>query len=212
VAPLVIFAHGLGDSGYSGIDYARAFAKQGYSAYTFDFNHGTFRDDMTKMSIFTERDDLNTVVDHFKEQGYQNIYLLGASQGGVVSAMVAAQRDDIRGLMLLYPAFVIPDMMHDLFPRQDFPTTFNLMGMTLGREYVKDLPGYNLLGTVSKYQGPVLIFHGTRDLYVPIHYSQQAAAMYPHAQLITVQGAGHGFYGHQEKTVTADLIDFVRKH
>lgn len=167
---------------------------------------------MTRMSIFTERDDLNTVVDHFKSRGYQNIYLLGASQGGVVSAMVAAQRDDIRGLMLLYPAFVIPDMMHDLFPRQAFPATFNLMGMNLGREYVKDLPGYDLMGTVSKYQGPVLIFHGTRDPYVPIRYSQRAVAMYPHAQLITVQGAGHGFYGHQEQAVTADLIDFVQKH
>lgn len=167
---------------------------------------------MTKMSIFTERDDLNIVVDHFKKQGYQNIYLLGASQGGVVSAMVAAQRDDIKGLMLLYPAFVIPDMMHNLFPQQDFPTTFNLMGMTLGKEYVKDLPGYDLMGTVTKYQGPVLIFHGTRDPYVPIHYSQQVAAMYPYAQLITVQGAGHGFYSRQEQAVTSELINFIKDH
>lgn len=167
---------------------------------------------MTEMSIFTERDDLNVVVNYFKAQGYQNIYLLGASQGGVVSAMVAAQRDDIKGLMLLYPAFVIPDMMHNLFPRHDFPTTFNLMGMTLCKEYVKDLPGYDLMGVVTKYRGPVLVFHGTREPYVPIHYSQQVTAMYPDAQLITVQGAGHGFYGHQEKAVTADLIDFIKDH
>ena len=39
-----------------------------------------------------------------------NIFLLGSSQGGVVSAITAADNsEDIAGAVLLYPAFVLVD-------------------------------------------------------------------------------------------------------
>lgn len=170
--PLVIYSHGIGDSYRSGITYAQSLAAAGFSTYVFNFRHGTMMDDMTKMSIFTEEQDLNNVINYFKQAGYTQIFLLGASQGGVVSTMSAADNQDIQGLVLLYPAFVLRDQMLQMFPHQQFPKTFNLMGMTLGIEYLKDLPNYDLMREVTKYPGPTLFIHGTSDNIAPISYSE----------------------------------------
>lgn len=207
---LVIYSHGLGDSQASGTDYAKALAKEGYTAYTYNFNHGTISDDMTKMSIFTEENDLQIVVRYFKNQGYQKIFLLGSSQGGVVSAMTAANRKDVAGIILFYPAFVLRDQMLDMFPDNKFPKNFNLMGMELGREYLKNLPDYNLLNEVTRYQGPVLIVHGTSDSVAPIHYSEDVN--FKNKELVKIKGAGHGFYGASQKKATDELIQFIKKN
>ena len=40
----------------------------------------------------------------------ENIFLMGTSQGGAVSAITAAaNKEEIKGAILLYPAFVLVD-------------------------------------------------------------------------------------------------------
>lgn len=49
------------------------------------------------MSVFTEQDDLNAVLNNMLSQNFvdkNNLFLLGASQGGVVSTLVAAENND----------------------------------------------------------------------------------------------------------------------
>lgn len=167
---------------------------------------------MTKMSIFTEEDDLDNVVDYFKNKGFKKIFLLGASQGGVISAMAAADREDVKGIILLYPAFVLRDEMLDLFPNNKFPKTFDLWGMTLGRQYLEKLPDYHILKEVSRYHGPVLIIHGTSDTVAPISYSRKAIEMYPNAKLIEINRAGHGYYGLIRKKVEEYILKFINKY
>ncbi len=210
--PLIIYSHELGNNQSTGWKYARSLAKQGYTAYTYTFNHGSAGSDMTKMSIFTEEDDLNAVVNHFKKQGYKKIFLLGASQGGVVSAMTAADRKDIKGLVLFYPAFVLRDDMLKRFPNNKFPKTFDMWGMTLGREYLARLPKYNIEKEVIRYHGPVLLVHGTSDSTAPISYSERMAKTYKNARLVKIPGAGHGFYGLEAQKATKELLSFIKKN
>ena len=50
--------------------------------------------DILKMSVFTEVDDLDVVVNTLKNQNFvdkNNIFLLGQSQGGVVSTIEGAK-------------------------------------------------------------------------------------------------------------------------
>lgn len=211
-APLIIFSHGLGDSASSGVTYANDLAKQGFSTYTFNFNHGTMMDDMTKMSIFTEEDDLKSVINHFEQNGYTNIFLLGASQGGVVSAMSAANHPEIKGLIMLYPAFILRDQMLQMFPDHRFPETFNIMGITLGYQYLKNLPDYDLLEKVKEYSGPPLLIHGTSDSIAPISYSEKLIKEYQDARLVKIPGVGHGFYESALSTAKREIIDFVLKN
>lgn len=65
------------------------------------------------MTVGTECEDLETVIDCVKELDYVDpgrIFLQGESMGGLVSALVAARRpENIRAQVLWYPAFVVPE-------------------------------------------------------------------------------------------------------
>ena len=65
------------------------------------------------MTVLTEAEDLTEVisqVQQMKNVDSDQLFIQGESQGGFVSAYVAAQiPEKIKGLILWYPAFVIPD-------------------------------------------------------------------------------------------------------
>ena len=73
----------------------------GLQAYVFDFHGGNLHSKsggkMTEMSIFTEREDLDAVIDavaSLPEVDPDNLFLLGESQGGCVSAITAPYHKD----------------------------------------------------------------------------------------------------------------------
>ena len=201
--PIMIYSHGLGSSYRYGEDYGQALAQQGYVVYTFDFYGGSYSGrsggQMTDMTVFTEVADLNAVIDQMKQQSYvdgDNVFLMGASQGGVVSSLTASSRDDIRGLLLNYPAFVLRDDMREMFSSVSaVPDTFSLMGMTLGGDYARSVLDVDLMGEATRYTGPVLILHGTSDSTAPISYSEDAVTRFANARLISLDGVGHSFSG-----------------
>lgn len=98
--------------------------------YCFDFCGGGYGNrsdgDVLEMSIFTEQADLEAVLAMISDRedvDSQNIFLAGASQGGVVSAITAA---------------VNPDK--ERFERvEDIPAAYRIMGMEVGRVYAEDL-------------------------------------------------------------------------
>ena len=111
--PAVILSHSSSLTHAAMSGYALAIAKMGYAAYCFDFCGGSDQslsdgatDDMT---VFTEVEDLRAVVATVRSQPYVNpsrIYLLGSSQGGLVSALLADEcPEDFAGMVLFYPAF-----------------------------------------------------------------------------------------------------------
>ena len=115
--PLVILSHSAFLTNSSLKSYAYQFAKRGFLAYAFDFCGGSSSSksdgDMKKMTIFTEVNDLKAVIDDLKirnDVDQNNILLFGTSQGGLVSSLVANDYNNIiNKLILLYPAFNIPD-------------------------------------------------------------------------------------------------------
>ena len=95
--PTVIFSHGYGDTNRGGSRYAQTLARQGYLVCCFDFRGGGpgSQSDGSNldMTIFTEQFDLETVLDALRQRDdvdSGNLFLLGNSQGGVVSAITAA--------------------------------------------------------------------------------------------------------------------------
>lgn len=103
--PAVIFSHGFGGNYQVGAQYAEALAAKGYVVYCFDFcggSPGSRSDGSTlDMSIFTEQADLEAVLHMMQEQAFvdeENIFLMGTSQGGAVSAIAAAaNKEEVRG-------------------------------------------------------------------------------------------------------------------
>lgn len=201
--PAVIFSHGYGGTHSIGAPYAQALAEKGFVVYCYDFRGGSnaSRSDGSplEMSVFTEKADLEAVLSLIRSLDYvdgERIFLMGTSQGGMVSAMAgAAHPEKVRGMMLLYPAFCIPENARAQFSTlENVPEQVSFFSwLTVGRRYVEDVWEYDVYADVAAYEKNVLILHGDQDGIVDIAYSQRAIEAYPAAELKVIQGAGHGF-------------------
>jgi hypothetical protein len=127
----------------------------------------------------------------------QRIVFQGVSQGGAVSAITAARHpEEVAGLALWYPAFSITDDLHLLFASsEEVPETLTFEGHSLGSIYAEDMWNYDVYADMPRYPSPVLIVHGDADAVAPIGYSERAVQTFPDAQLLTIEGAGHGLSG-----------------
>lgn len=217
--PLVILAHGFGGNRGGVKGYAKVFAERGIAAYIFDFigggEHIKSDGKMTDMSVLTEAEDLAVILDNLKADSHFNtgqIFLFGESQGGFVSTYVAALRPaDVAGLVLLYPAFVLHDDARRRTPDPErIPDTMKLLGKTIGRIYNKDVLSFDIYALMPQYSGKTLIIHGSADSIVPLSYSERAIKTFPDAKLITLDGAGHVFYGNAMRKAAEDAVHFVQ--
>ena len=218
--PLVIMSHGFGGNHTHMKAYAEAFAGSGIAVFAFDFiggGYGSKSDGtMKEMSVLTEAADLSAVLDQMKlrpEINPDEIFLLGASQGGFVSSYVAGTRpEDVAGLICLYPAYVLQDNAWKQTPDPDnIPDTITLMGIRLGGIYNRDAMSFDIYDILCNYPGKVLILHGTADSIAPISYSERAAEVFPDAELVRYEGANHGFMGKDEADSESRAVAFVRE-
>ena len=214
--PTVIFAHGFG-SNYRDLEHHGAgFAESGINCIFFDFCGGGLKSlsdgKMTQMTVLTEAEDLTEVisqVQQMKNVDSDQLFIQGESQGGFVSAYVAAQiPEKIKGLILWYPAFVIPDDAKRRFEEND-NTCF---GQQLSPDYNKVAKDIDIFNVITGYKGPVVIIHGESDNCVPISYSEQAEKVYDNVKLIRIPSAGHGFDGKDSQFAREQSIEFIKKN
>ena len=200
--PAVILSHSSSLTHEAMSGYALAIAKMGYAAYCFDFCGGSDKsksDGKTdEMTVFTEVEDLRAVVKTVKSLGYvesSEVYLLGSSQGGLVSALLADEcPDDFAGMILFYPAFNIPEMVNLFSGFGDWGDFGDFGGMmSMSEAYINSIKDFDVWSHIGKFSKPVCIIHGTADMIVPISNSEKAVGLYPSATLNKIEGANHGF-------------------
>lgn len=204
-----------------GTQYAEALAEHGYVVYCFDFcggSSGSRSDGSTlEMSVFTEQADLEAVIAMIQELEYvdsENLFLMGTSQGGAVSAITgAAHKEEIRGMVLLYPAFVLAERANELFQSvEEIPDTYFFLWMEVGRVYFEPLIGYDIYEEIAAYDRDVLMIHGDADSIVPLTYSERALEVYPSSELKVISGGGHGFYGEDARQVIDYMLEYLEAH
>ena len=197
--PAVILSHSSSLTHEAMKGYASAIAKMGFAAYCFDFCGGSDKsksDGKTdEMTVFTEVEDLRAVVKTVKSLDYvdsSNVCLLGSSQGGLVSALLADEcPDDFAGMILFYPAFNIPEMVKMFSGFGGFGDFGGMMSMS--EAYINSIKDFDVWSHIGKFSKPVCIIHGTADMIVPISNSVKAVGLYPSATLNKIEGAKHGF-------------------
>ena len=149
----------------------------------------------------------------------KELLLMGYSQCGFVSALVAAKHTElVNKLVLFYPALCIPDdaragkMMLAKFDPKNIPESLNCGPMKLGRCYVADVIDMDPYEEIKGYRGPVMIVHGTRDSIVKLDYSRQAQRAYPNAKLHIIEGGAHGFSKKNDSIAMAHLRRFAGRN
>lgn len=216
--PVVIMCHALGGQMKGFHLTASTFAENGIGAVCFNFRGGSLHDESgfptTEMTVFTERDDLLAVLDYVKKQTcVEKIFLFGASQGGMVAAIVAEEcAKDIAGMILLYPGFSMADHLRASNPRaEEIPEVFELFGMKLGKDYVLSMRNFDTFKEVGDFENPVLIMHGAADPLVPLSYSERAAKRYKNASLVVFEGEKHGFTAAGNARAAELALSFMQK-
>lgn len=217
--PVAIIAHGFNGTHQGGMAYFDPLNSLGYQVYAFDFACGSVNsrsdNNTMNMSIRDEESDLLAVIHYFQQQpnvDANRIIVIGESQGGLVSALTAAEHPkDISKLILIYPALCIPDNWNERYPQlENVPDTTRLWDVPLGRRFfreIRELPDVKYIG---KYKRPVLIIHGDKDPIVPVEYSRKAQKLYKDARLHVIPEAGHGFNPKQFDEAISQISPFLR--
>lgn len=203
--PAVIVSHGFASCTRDTKKYARVFVDEGFAAVCFDFcmsGSGKSTGSSLGMSVLTEKADLLNVLDYVKTLDFvdqDHITLAGCSQGGFVSALAAAEREnEVERLVMYYPALCIPDdarrgqMINAKFDPDHVPDRLRALFLRLSSKYVLDARELDPFREICTFRKPVLIVHGTKDQLVNISYSRRAAQIYPNCRLVEVKG-DHGF-------------------
>ena len=201
--PFVIITHGLGATHYGMISYARDLARHGIASYNFDFRGGCHysRSDGSTldMSVYTEADDVITAYNVAKTWDFvdtNQIYLLGESQGGLVCSIAGITlQDKIRGLILLYPAYVATDDVRQRYKTvENIPEKLNYFGwIYVSKKYLETNFKLDIYTLIKDFIKPVIIIHGDRDGIVPVSYAERAQKAFKNAKLFVLKGEGHGF-------------------
>jgi len=211
----LIMCHGLTGCRENFRDYAERLASNGVVVCIFDFRGGgndCESDGLPAlMTVWTEYDDLADIYDMVSGKDYvddDNIYLFGHSQGGLVASLYAADHpDDVAGLILLAPAYNIPDAIRENFPTvYDILPVFPVEDMILGYFYAYDIYDMDVFDEIEGYDGPVLILHGSDDAVVDLSYSRDALDVYDQARLIVIDGCDHTLSEDIDKEIAYGLI------
>ena len=222
--PVVIVSHGFLANYQTTKHYVEQFARWGYLSYCFDFVGGGIgiKSDgkLSEMTVLTENEDLKAVIEYAKSVSYSdegNATLMGCSQGGFVSAMVASDlKDEINRLILFYPALCIPDdarsgkMMVFKFDSENIPEKIKFGPLCLGGDYARAVVNMDPYEEISGYKGPVFLSHGDEDGIVNVSYAYKAKETYgENCTLQIIEGAHHMFSGKYDKMAIAALKEFL---
>ena len=216
--PLGILSHGLGANVEHEEEVQKTLAKAGIAVFSFEFAGGSSSAPMsegltTEMSVLTEVQNLKDAIRVASGLEYadpQKIYLMGSSQGGLVTALTAEELTNIQGLFLFYPAFSLPDDIRSSFPKLDeVPETFNLLGTKIGKKYITDIYDMDAYANLDKLMMPVHIYHGKDDNIVPLTASQKAMKRLKDARLTTLEDTGHALTPEQQAQIGFEIADEI---
>ncbi|MBR5070057.1 MAG: alpha/beta fold hydrolase [Bacteroidales bacterium] len=218
--PLAIVSHGFNANYHTGRPYFETLNALGYQVYTFDFPSGSISsrsdNNTMNMSVLDEVNDVKAIVRYFQQQpdvDPNHIVLIGESQGGLVSSLVAADMpSDISAAILVFPALCIPDNWNKRYPDvAQIPDTTKMWNVSLGRRFFLELRDLDVFKPMKKFKNPVLIVQGDKDPVVSMADSKRALKTYRNARLHVIPGAGHGFNAVEMKESLEQIKAFLEE-
>ena len=222
--PIIIMCHGYTGSQSHFSSYAEVFATNGIASIRFDFPaHGKSGGESTEISLLTEKAAAEFMLEYAKTvEGIDlnQINMCGQSMGGLVATLCAVEhQDEIQAVILYYPGYPILQFTKEgyvlgtEFDTENVPESLEIYNYTVGSVFITDALELDVYGEIlPALERDVLIFHGTTDDMIDLKYSEEAIKVLPSAQLVIVDGCGHGFPGFVLADIMPLAVEFVQEH
>ena len=174
------------------------------------YGHGSSGGEFRNHTLFKWITNALTVIDYARSLDFvSDLFLLGHSQGGLTVILAGAlKRDDIRGIIPMSPAIVIPECARNgnvlgvAFDPDQVPEEIHSPdGWILGGNYIRVAQMIHVEDAIDRYSGPVLLVHGDADETIQLQCSVEAVERYRNAVLKVIQGDTHCYDHHLEEAV-----------
>ena len=181
-------------------------------------NNGTQKDQPINELRYSNRvKDVETVVDYVTNKYRSPIVLVGSSLGGLITLNSAVYSPNIKGVVLNCAAVKAHICVEQTMDQSEFKNwkekgMANVWGVPMNYDFYEDLVNLNAMKVIQSLTMPILWFHGSDDMVVPISQAYEAKSKNPNIELVLVSGGGHRFgdkmqSGEWEKKVE----DFILK-
>ena len=169
------------------------------------------------MTVLTEADDLESVLDEMKNEDFvdiNKIYLSGGSQGGLISIIVGERRqNEIKGLILYCAGLAILDYYEPYMKNKKENESFRLLNMMITRKYFDDVEKLDIYNIIKNIKIPFLYYHGDRDECVNVKYASKAQKYFnDKSKLIILENSSHMLFYGNENILLNDIINFIFKN
>lgn len=200
---------------------ARELAAGGVASLRWDFaGLGQSGGDFARTTLSSDVGDLVEASDWLEEETGMPPVLLGHSMGGAAS-ILAGRETRCPGIVLLAASSNLERvrrMLNEKHRKQleaEGMTRIDVVGRPypITQEFLSDLEGHAILEVISKWNRPLLIFHGTADETVPIEEGEKlfSAARQPKS-FIAIQDARHLFDRPQDaQTISSFLLPWITR-
>ncbi|HSR69055.1 MAG TPA: alpha/beta fold hydrolase [Acidobacteriota bacterium] len=158
---------------------SRALAQAGIASLRFDFaGLGDSEGEFEETTISSDSHDLEQAVRWAVKEGMGPVVLAGHSMGGTISIVTAGRLPEVAGLAVIGTTSD-PGNIYRLLPGLDparrppensVDVTIAGRSYPISQEFLRDLEGLSLTGTLASYQKPFLVMHGTEDKTVGIEH------------------------------------------
>lgn len=166
--PLIIFVHGIGafKNEHKYFNGARFFEKYGFSSFRFDlYNWHKDARKLQETKLTDHAQDLDAVIQYFRDKGYKKIHVVGHSFGG--PAIFLSKNKDFESVVLWDPSIETAHLEKELENMKGSDIYYANWGLAviIGREMIEESKRINPLKLVRKLRKPIkFIFAGKGDL------------------------------------------------
>lgn len=162
-------------------------------------NNGTQKDQPINELRFSDRvKDVETVIDYVTNKYKSPIILIGSSLGGLVTLNSAIYSPNIKGVILNCAAVKAHIIIESTIDQNEFRNwktkgVANVWGVSMLYDFFEDLVNLNAIKIIPSLTMPILWFHGSDDMTVPISQAIEAKSKNPNIELVVISGGGHRF-------------------
>jgi uncharacterized protein len=200
-------------------EFSETISKEDYAVIRFDFwgtgeSDGAFEDS----SFTTQIEDLQDVIEYVKSKGYNDICLIGMSQGSTDSIM--AYDNSIKCMVFWSPVFKA-DALYEAYKEDVLRDGYIIRKKVLSDEDIKvgkvmwqELKDIQPVKRLHEIECPVLAIIGDNDKHISEENAKKFMAMIPSENRLEVMAGGdHDFTVEDAKIKAIQLsVDFVKKY